>query len=264
VVNFSGGEPILLGETLAEFIREATDRRLPTRVTTGAYWSPTAAEAGRTLGPLAAAGLRQIFVSLSDAHQRQVPLSNAVEAVRAARDHGITTFLAVGVTRSVDLQLHRVRQAFESAGVAIPYLLESPLIPAGRGTTFLPAGEVALQPTDRLDGPCRSLTENPTLHPDGAISACAAVFARDCPPLVYGRAPADSLEEALERMDSDPIAAWIHRRGIVALKRLIESVSAIRLPERAVNGCHLCSQILGHPEALALARAQLGKRRYRS
>lgn len=263
VVNFSGGEPILLGETLAELIREATARGLPTRVTTGAYWSSTATEARETLRPLAEAGLGQLFLSLSEGHQSQIPVSNAIEATRAARRSGMEVFLAVGVTRSAHLDFAAIRAAFEAAGVATPYLLESPLIPTGRGASSLPAGDLALRPVEHLDGPCLSLTENPTLHPDGAITGCAAVFARDCPPLIYGRTPETSLEEALDRMDADPLAAWIHRRGVVALKRLIEAVSAIRLPGQAVNSCHLCGDILGDRSALEAAGLRPGAWRHR-
>jgi MoaA/NifB/PqqE/SkfB family radical SAM enzyme len=261
VVNLSGGEPFLRPGLLARLLHAAADRGMVTRVSTGLAWCRSYAEAGRILRPLAQAGLAQIFLSLSDPHQAQVPAAAAVEATRAARRYGIDVTVVPGITCSSRLRSGTVRRLFEEAGVATPWVMETPLIPFGRGEGGLPAEELILRPVETLAGPCASLAVNPTLYPDGTVTGCAVIFGRECPPLVYGRAPPDSLDDAIEKMDADPLARWIRRKGVVALKSLIQASSRIRLPDRAVNLCHLCGEILSDARALAVARACLGGRR---
>ena len=95
------------------------------------------------------------------------------------------------------------------------------------------------------------------VHPDGVITGCSSVFAAQRPALAGGRMPADSLDQALGRLAADPLIAWIQHAGPVALKQLVERRSALRLPEEAVNICHLCGDMLGRPDVLAVIRQAL-------
>jgi MoaA/NifB/PqqE/SkfB family radical SAM enzyme len=252
VVNFTGGEPFILGATLVELVRAAAGREMIARITTGAYWSTSAEAAARRLEPLAGAGLRQLFISCSDAHQSFVPFANVIEAARSARRFGIEVYLTLGTSQTSATGARSVREAFEAAGVQTPWLTESPLIPFGRAEETLPLADMLLQPVENFTGPCPSLTMNPTIRADGQITGCAVVFGAECPSLSFGNVEGDSLGQALDRMHDDLLVAWIHKVGVVELKDLIEANSSIRFADRYVNICHLCGDILSNPEALAL------------
>src|ERR1700748_656535 len=72
VINLTAGELFTLGETLVDLVRAVAEREMIARITTGAYWSKSAEAAARRLEPLAGAGLRQLFISCSDAHPSSV------------------------------------------------------------------------------------------------------------------------------------------------------------------------------------------------
>ncbi len=256
VVNFSGGEPFAAGAALERLVAAARALGLLTRVTTGAAWSPDPARARARLEPLARAGLSQLYVSVSAPHQAAIPLGHALAATAAARELGVEPTIVATAGRGGEAA-RQVRAAFLEAGATPPWILPTPLIPFGRGAEGLRPEDLDQRPVEELSGPCPSLALSPAIHPDGTITGCASVFAADLPALAFGRAPATTLEEALARLEANPLAAWIRGAGVVALKRLVEGRSEVRLPERAVNICHLCGEILGHPGALAAARRLL-------
>jgi MoaA/NifB/PqqE/SkfB family radical SAM enzyme len=249
IVNFSGGEPFILGRLLVDFVRATSERGIWPRITTGAYWSNNAEAARKRIEPLAQAGLRQLFISCSDAHRVYVPFSNVLEATRAARAHNIDVCIVVGTSKTSNTTPSAVREGFEAEGINPPWLLESPLIPLGRAEENISFDELLLQPLEDFKGPCPSLTEHPTIQPDGQVTGCASVFARDCSPLVFGDIRENTLGEVIERMDNNTLAAWIHKVGVVELKQLIEANSTIVFPDRYVNICHLCADILNNAEA---------------
>lgn len=251
IVNYSGGEPFILGGKLIEFVRAAAERNFVTRVTTGAYWSPAPTEAKKRLDPLADAGLQQLFISCSDAHREFVPLNNVIEATRAAIERNISVCIVLGTSKGSKTSSRSVREAFEEAGVQPPWMLDSPIIPFGRAETTIDFDRLSLQPVENFAGPCPSMTQHPTLQSDGQVTGCASVFARECSPLSFGRIQDSSLNEIFERMDKSTLAAWIHKIGVVELKKFIEEHSSISFPDRYVNICHLCGDILNNPEALS-------------
>lgn len=251
IVNYSGGEPFILGGKLVEFVRVAADRGFIPRVTTGAYWSPGPAEAKRRLDPLVDAGLQQLFISCSDAHREFVPLNNVIEATRTAIERNITVCIVLGTSKHSKTSSRSVREAFEAAGVPPPWMLDSPIIPFGRAETTIAVDQLLLQPVENFAGPCPSMTQHPTLQPDGQITGCASVFARECAPLSFGQVQESSISEIFERMNTSTLAAWIHKIGVVELKQFIEENSSISFDDRYVNICHLCGDILNNPEALS-------------
>ena len=252
MVNFSGGEPFVLGRKLVDMVQAAVARGLLTRITTGAYWSRTLEMAAQCLQPLAQQGLHQLFISYSDQHGEFVRLQNVIAATSAARSYGIQVYLALGTSRTSQVNSRSVREAFEAAGVAVPWILDSPLIPYGRAEENLSTDELLLQPVENLAGPCPSLTQHPTIHANGRVTGCAVVFGGNCAPLSSGNIYESTFAESLDRMNANPLAAWIHKIGVVELKWFIEANSSIRFSDRYVNICHLCGQILGNAEALAV------------
>jgi 4Fe-4S single cluster domain/Iron-sulfur cluster-binding domain len=261
IVNFSGGEPFLLGEQLVKMVASARSYGLISRVTTGAYWSSSEAAATKRLTPLVEAGLGQLFVSCSDHHAKFVPLSNVVTACRVAGSLNIQAFVAVARSKNAQLTSKVVRQAFAEANVNPPYILESPVIPFGRAQVNVPAEELMLKDTQNFAGPCPSVIEHPTVHSDGRVTGCAVVFARECEALTFGNLHESPFTEILKKMESNALANWIHRVGVVELKQVIEANSDLRFPDQHVNICHLCGDILSNEQALeVLDRLKIGPR----
>lgn len=248
-VNFSGGEPFILGQTLVKMVKASSERGLLTRITTGAYWATTLEEGMRRLTPLASAGLNQLFVSTSDAHRVAVPLQNVIEATRAARSLGVEIYLVLGVTKTSDTSSLTLRRAFDDAGVGIPGLIKSPIIPYGRAAENIPLGDLLLRPVESFAGPCPSLTEHPTIHADGQVTGCAVVFGQECSALSYGYIQHEEFSTILDRMEADPLARWIHKIGVVELKRYLEVNTPLRFADSYVNICHLCGDILSNKDA---------------
>ncbi len=154
-----------------------------------------------------------------------------------------------------------VRQAFEEANVNPPYILESPVIPFGRAQANVPEEELLLKDTESFAGPCPSVIEHPTIHSDGRVTGCAVVFARECEALTFGNVQESSFAEVLKKMESNALANWIHRIGVVELKHVIEANSDLRFPDQYVNICHLCGDILSNQQALeVLDRLKIGPR----
>lgn len=255
VVNLTGGEPFALKEPLVDMVRAAAERGFIVRISTSAFWSPDAFAARARLRPLVEAGLRQLFVSTSDLHRASVPLSNLVEAARAGWSLGLEMHVEVATNKDSATTPRTVREAFAAAGLPVPFILDGAIIPYGRAVDQAGADVLRLKPVEELDDPCPSLGRHPTVEPDGYITGCAVVFARDCPALRLGRLPESSLGAALDRLERDTLFDWIRTRGVVQAKRHLEAHSDLRFDEAYVNICHLCGDLLSQPRAVALLRA---------
>ena len=251
LVNFSGGEPFLLGKILVQMIRSTASRRLLSRITTGAFWARTPTVAGARLTALAEAGLKQLFISCGDTHAKYVPVQNVVNASASARTLGVQVFLSITTSRISSIRPDTIRAAFEAAGVPIPPVFTSPVIPFGRASENFSNDHLLLRDVNELVGGCPSLSQHPTVHPDGTITGCAVVFGKDCPALGHGNIFENSFAAVIDRMNSHPLVAWIHHLGVVSLKELVERNSQIRFKEQYVNICHLCGDILSNRAALA-------------
>lgn len=98
------------------------------------------------------------------------------------------------------------------------------------------------------------MTQHPTVHSNDSVTGCAVVFGRECPPITFGDLTRESFATIVERLQDDPLANWIHRVGVVELKRLIEHHSEVRFADRYANICHLCGDILSNPAALGVLK----------
>ena len=250
MVNFSGGEPFILGERLVEMVSAARFRNLPVRVTTGAYWSKNYENSYQRLESLAAAGLNQLVVSCGDMHQAYVPLTNVVIASQAAYAHNLSIYINIGTTSRSKIKMKEVVQSFAAADIPLPLIRESPLIPFGRGKEGILANNLLLRSVSDLSGPCPSMTKNPTVHPDGTLSGCASILSRGCRPLTFGNIHQAPINSLIGEMDSHPLAAWIHKVGVVELKYLIEANTSLRFQDEYVNICHLCGDLLHNRDAV--------------
>ena len=250
MVNFSGGEPFILGESLIKMITAARARALPVRVTTGAYWSRNYQTSCQRLEPLVDAGLNQLVVSCGDMHQAYVPLNNVVIAAQAAYAYNLSIYINIGTTSRSKIKMKEVVQSFAAADIPLPLIRESPLIPFGRGKESIPANDLFLRPVSDLSGPCPSMTKNPTVHPDGTLSGCASILSRECRPLTFGNIHQYPINSLIGEMDGHPLAAWIHKVGVVELKNLIEANTSLRFQDEYVNICHLCGDLLHNRDAV--------------
>ncbi len=250
LVVFTGGEPFLLGGELVAYVEEATSRGLFSRVVTGAYWAVSEETAMRRLSELCNAGLNELNVSTSDEHQAMVPIVNVVTAVGAAQQLELQVAVGIGLKKTSLMSSRTVREAFLSRGQPVPLLIQSKLVPFGRGEESVMHEEQFLRPVEDVRGPCTSMTQHVALQANGRVTGCSAVFAEETTALSFGNTAETNLTEIIDRMDTDPLALFLHRLGPFELKRLIESETDIRFQNEYINICHLCGDILQNDEAI--------------
>ncbi len=254
LVNLAGGEPFILGEYLEDIVRLVVERDMAPRITTGAYWAKTTEAASARLEPLVAAGLRELAISHSVHHGKFVRLTSIINAARAARENKLRVFLNITSTRSSQGLIPAIRRAFEAAGEVLPYIRRAPVIPFGRASETIEPGDFLLSADEQFAGPCASAGRSLTLHPTGAITGCAVVFGAECAPLVGGYTGEEPVGAILDRIDNEPLYAFIHKVGVVELKNFIEEHSDLRFPNQHVNICHLCGELLSDERVVAFLR----------
>lgn len=259
VINFSGGEPLVRPAVLISLVQQAHDQGSLTRVTTGCAWAITPAHARRTLAPLAAAGLDQLFVSSGDFHQQEISIARVVHAAGAAWRLGVEVVAVSAGLGPAATRTTRLRQAFERHGLPSPPLLLQPFIPAGRAEN-LPLTHRNLLPVSQLAGPCPALGRHPTLHADGSWTGCASLAARGQPLLKLGSGFMGGIAMARRQLLDNPLWTWLATLGPLSLRDLLQGSSAPApdgtgpgLPNQATGLCHLCREVLKHPGAGQLA-----------
>lgn len=249
VVNLTGGEPLIEPRVVTSLLNAARDAGLICRITTSAFWATSAERAGNQLERLRDAGLDQLCVSRSIEHAAAVPVDRVVTAIRAARGLGLSVMLAVCKERNYEIVKSEVLARFEALGEAPPPLFESSLVPFGRAKGHISVSQLLLRPTADLVGGCPSVGKNPQIHPDGTVTMCGVVFARHCEALHVSNLATETFGRIVDGMWADPLVGLIASEGPMGLKGYVESHSSVRFDGEYSGICHLCGDILNHPDS---------------
>jgi hypothetical protein len=133
----------------------------------------------------------------------------------------------------------------------LPYIhTENYFIPFGNAEENFDLSDFQLTDVEFLRGSCPSAGNNICVHPNGAVTFCAMVFALHVSALHVGNIYRDSLAEIMQRVENNRLMQWLAVHGIAALKEAVEQHTDIRLADKYVNICHLCSEMLLNPEVL--------------
>lgn len=247
-VNFTGGEPFAVGQKrLCAYVHHASDQGLATRISTSGYWSSSDKAAISWLEPLKTAGLKELALSTSDSHRETIPLSRLIIASRLASSMDILVFISIALTKSSRTTALSLQREFEDAGCTTPYILESPILQTGRAEDWLPPADLILQPSEVLEGPCRSAGRHPMLHPSGTITSCASILSQDVPQFSFGSIFETSLDKSVNAMNRNKLIRWLREKGPLNLAESVAHEVGLSRPTGFVNLCDICRTLFCGP-----------------
>ena len=96
-IGFTGGEPLLYLDDVAEWIEVAEGLGMATRVATNAFWASSRKRAGTVARTLQRRGLQQLGISAGSFYQPFRSDDNVCRAVRAALENQLGRAVAEGV-----------------------------------------------------------------------------------------------------------------------------------------------------------------------
>jgi len=245
-----GGEPMTVDKSvLFRILNASSKENLYPKMTTNAYWATSLDETCRRLQPLAENGLKHIVISVSESHQEHVKYDNILNAVKAANILKLKCDLYLTSLNIKTNPLQSLVRYFTEHHQPPPHIhTEYYYIPFGNAEANFDLSDFQLTDVANLQGVCPSAGNNICVHPDGAVTFCAMVFALHIKALHIGNVYRDSLADIMQRAENSCLIQWFSVHGIVALKEAIEQYSNIRFADKYVNICHLCSDMLLNPE----------------
>jgi MoaA/NifB/PqqE/SkfB family radical SAM enzyme len=247
-----GGEPMAVKETVLTRILQASSKgNLYPKMTTNSYWATSFDEACYRLRPLVDSGLRHLVLSVSESHQEYVKYDNILNAVRAANTLNLKCELYVSTLNIRTNPLQSILQHFKEHH-HIPPLIHAGyyFIPFGNAEANFDLSDFQLTDIANLQGACPSAGNNICVHPSGAVTFCAMVFAPHVNALHVGNVYHDHLADIMQKVENNKLIQWLSEYGIVALKELVEKNTDIRFANQYVNICHLCCELLRNPKVL--------------
>jgi MoaA/NifB/PqqE/SkfB family radical SAM enzyme len=247
-----GGEPMTVNESiLCRILKASSKENIFPTMTTNAYWATSFDEACCRLLPLVASGLKHLLISVSESHQEYVKYNNILNAVKAANYLNLKCELYITSLNIKTNLMQSVVNFFFDNNQPPPYIhTEYYYIPFGNAGTNFDLSEFQLTDIENLNVTCPSAGNNICVHPTGSVTFCAMVFALHVKALHVGNIYNDSLADIMEKTEKYRLMQWLSVYGIVALKDAVERHTALRFANKYVNICHLCCEMLRHPEVL--------------
>ena len=250
VVFFTGGEPLLRPELLAELAGLARRAGSATAVLTGGFFARGGAipiHVGRGL-----VACDHISFSLDAFHEREVARADVFACLSQLLDHGKAVSLHVLGNGPDDPYLAdvtaEVRRTF---GAEVPMLV-SEVRPVGRASSWL-TGQPAI--LDAGPRPC-ALAAWPVVAFDGTVLACCNQRLVDTRPvpahLRLGQIGADGWPTIRERLLGSPILRTIRTSGPLNLQ------AKLGIPDTCTGYCDSCRQLSDQPGLAEYAARSAG------
>jgi organic radical activating enzyme len=281
-VVFTGGEVTLRWDDLCLALAEATRLGLPTRVVTNAFWATSLTRAREKLRQLVESGLTEITYSTGDEHARFIPLENVIHATVAAVELKRPVCIIVELRKSPSItkesvlrdpmiaDLIRTRQILVNVGAAerppvaelrkhwaLVHVVESPWMPLALGRTEVYPDGVAVDRSNvAARRGCGEVLQRYTVQADGRIACCCGAASRLVPALHVGEVNGqDSLRQAIERAEADPLKRWLRLKGPEKiLAWAADKDPSIRWENTYAHHCQACHRIHCDPKVVEVLR----------
>jgi len=249
LVAFTGGEATLAWDALLEGIALAHSLGLRTRLVTNAHWAKSPGEAATVVAALQEVGLDELNVSTGDEHVRFVDLDCVALAIATGLDFGYTMNVMVeyrkhrSVTKTVLIAhplLHHHPHRDKIQVVESPWM---PLSPERLGDYAV--GEMVDGDNVHERGPCTSVLESYTVHPDGKVSACCGLGMELIEELYAGEARgSDFLANAIVDAEGDLLKLWLRYKGPEKiLAWAAERDPSIKWEGMYAHNCQACQRV---------------------
>jgi MoaA/NifB/PqqE/SkfB family radical SAM enzyme len=260
VIVLTGGEPTLIKhEDLClyfQFVKQETSIKI-VRIVTNGHWAKTYDKAYSILKDWKDAGLDELNVSCGEFHQEFVPIQNIANAYNAGCDLEYMTVLLAGEFTKSKTKDKITPYDFEniigcriiqhnevSPFVSKKYAMTcNNAVPYGRGCLYIKAEDIPAEKYENMQNTCRSTISTLALHPDGYVTICCGVGAKDVPFLTIGNWKKESLADILDRSNDDLIANIIRFYGLKSLKEKLMTVCNLKYQHQYIGICELCFEL---------------------
>ncbi|HEV2888223.1 MAG TPA: radical SAM protein [Jatrophihabitans sp.] len=244
VVLYTGGEPLLRPELLAELARAAPAAGSAPAVLTGGFFVRDGRVPARIWQALLACD--HVSFSLDAYHEREVPRAGVFDCLQALLDAGRQVSLHIVGQGPEDGYLHDLTSAVLARFGTRVAMLVSELRPVGRAAAWLNSQQAAV--LDTRPRPC-SLAAWPVISFDGTVLAC-------CNQRVVDTRPVPE-HLRLGHLDTDDWPAIRHRLTRSPVLRMLRTSGPLNLQARFGSGagcagyCQSCRRLSEDPAVLA-------------
>ena len=265
-IILTGGEPTLIKhEELCNyfmFIKKETSIS-NIRIVTNGHWAKSYEKAYSILKDWKDAGLDELNVSCGEFHQEYVPIENIGYAYKAGCDLDFLTVLLAGeFTKSKrkdkltpydfeDVLSCRILQHYEIS----PFVTKNHAMTcnnalrAGRGKNFIKQEDIPLIKYENIPNTCRNSLSSLSLHPDGFVTICCGVEAKDVVFLTIGNWKEENLQKITDRSKEDLFNNLISFYGLKTLKeKLMVTHPELGLTQKLfyTGQCELCFELFAN------------------
>jgi pyruvate-formate lyase-activating enzyme len=248
LVLYTGGEPLLRPDLLAELAESARAAGSATAVLTGGFFARDGQLSDRIRRALLACD--HVSFSLDAYHEREVPRAAVFSCLRTLLDAGRQVSLhLVGHGPEDEYLADATSDVLATFGSRVPMLV-SEIRSVGRAQSWLSAAQSPL--LDARPRPC-SLAAWPVIAFDGTVLACCnqrVVDARPVPEhLRLGHLDTDDWPTIRRRLRQSPVLRMLRTSGPLHLQARFST------GERCTGYCQSCRRLSEDPEVLAEATA---------
>lgn len=245
-VGFTGGEPLLFPEeicTLADILHEVN---LPFTIATAAHWAEDYAYCKELLGYLKSKGLIRLNISHDTSHMVFVGREIVINAIRAASELGIATYV-VGTFDNVNDSL----ETFLPEVIHLPKvsMLTKYVAKVGMAKKWDINQQLYGLSLETEDLCCyRRINHDIVVWHDGSVYPCCSTFNRATPGIKVGNANDMSLKEIWGKVEGSLLFRIMKRQGFGELYSILQARAPqlhAQLPraQDVVGPCSLCNAI---------------------
>jgi len=260
-VIFTGGEPMLLGDTIVELIEYCSKKKLLTRIVSNAFWAKTSKKTKLIIKSLKRAGLTEINFSVDDFHQEYIPMANIKYAVDACVEYELPVLIAhkempnTKISKEyIEAKLGRKLPFFKRDDhEKHPVVISSGwTVPIGKGSKNITEKEWKphnwKDHVDNWKHPCKSVLEQLVLTHDKKLSICCGIIQPHIKEIVFD-IEEGHLAETIEQANSDLLTNWLSLEGPYGIMKFIKKKDpSIIFNDYYVQACHLCNDIFSRTE----------------
>ena len=249
-ISFTAGEPLMYLDDIAALTALCSRYSIYSRVVTNSYWATTPEEADRVVSTLKDNGLRQLRLSYSRWHQKNIPKENVLHAARSCERNGIDYFVSFVSDFSKEddpfekyLRSHDIR------------FFPEPVIYSGRAKDFF---RVPLH-TDYQENRCAM---NPFIAPSQDMFACcdAGSHFSNTDFFHLGNLQESEVETLLDKCEKNVLYNHIRNIGISGLA-LFAGYTVRDIVQ--YRKCELCEKLFNSAETLSFLSKEAESGLYR-
>lgn len=241
-IRFTGGEPFLYGEKLADCAAWAKENGLRSVVHTNGFWGADPQKAAARTKELKKAGVYKIHFSADPYHQKYVPFSALETAMRCTREAGILTEISI-MEINGSHHCKQVREAMPEEYEACISVSRYPLLPVGRAAAYVKEEQV-IKRVLPMSAKC-IFSGMASLFVDGWYHLCCSMYCDSIPRLRLGHMDEVSFSDLESIVLSDDCLYVMLKEGFGWYMQRLGEFGA-EIPERVCFPCACCQMVFSN------------------